>query len=196
MLKATPISAERYAETFNYFAEHTSEYKQMLSTAVDILSESRKKQLKILSIGAGTGYFEKNIITRTLHIEFDLTCFEPNKNFLPQLWGNLGMLCHRLTVINDVFVSNTDLIEKYDFIIMSHVLYSMEDPVEIIEKAISVLNPGGKIIIFHMTEEGIYDFATQVFDQVEFSKTPIAWHDTSVEQLASELKEIGNNLID
>ncbi len=61
-----------------------------------------------------------------------------------------------VSVRGDSFKPNKfDAEEKYDLVLLTHVLYYFDDPYQAIESALKQTKPGGQVVIIHQTATGI-----------------------------------------
>lgn len=101
----------------------------------DIICPHIDPNSKILEIGAGNG---KNALF--YHNKgFDVTVLEPDKNFCKKL----GKKVH---CINST-IETARITDKYDLIIMNHVLEHLENPAYVLNGLMKKLNAHGKIFI-------------------------------------------------
>lgn len=59
-----PLTEDEYATSFKYFSDRSHEYEVMLNFLIKHINKNNKKTIKILSIGAGTGYFDNMYIKK------------------------------------------------------------------------------------------------------------------------------------
>jgi len=172
---APPLENNTYAEfyelrknastmtvsTIKWFHNHL---KMLLDEMRD---KTRNNTLSVLSIGSGEGDLDIEIIQAILphlnsqwtHIKYD--ALEPNpihrKRFLERLSENsfdehISVSVHDAYFgVSDEFESN----ESYDLILFVHVLHFFNDPYQIIQHALALTKPTGRVIIVHQSAIGI-----------------------------------------
>jgi len=185
MTTLEPINEDEYAKAFKIFSERTTEYDIMLQTFINNISKFINT--KILSIGAGTGFFDNKI----LHYfqDFEYYAVEPNNMHIISLKENLNKY-NNIHIIHDYYTNKINFDIKFDYILFSHSLYSFKNYNEIITHAMKSLSPDGKMIIFHMSSIGIYDFVNTFHNEIRFSKSPDAFHDFCGVDIVKSLNNI------
>ena len=76
---------------------------------------------------------------------------------------------------------------------MSHVMYSMKDPLSAMMKAKSLVKTGGSVIIFNQSEKGGYELSSHMMQNAGLDSVPINDHSISSKELRNMLKESGVN---
>lgn len=98
------------------------------------------KITKVLEIGSGSGSFIRFL--RKKNNNLAITIVEPGSDFIPGL-----KKIKNVEVYND-FVENINLVDKYDLVILSHVLEHVENPVTLIKFLFNnLLKVGGYLYI-------------------------------------------------
>lgn len=176
-----PLTEKEYVECFKYFSERSHEYEDMLELFTMVIDNLNKRSIEILSIGAGTGVFEEQII-KISNVKINITCLEPNINHIPMLEKR------NFIVIPEYLSVETKIDKKFDLVLMSHCLYPIKKPIEMIIKSMEFLNSTGKLIIFHQSSIGMYQFISKIWPLINFIDQPIADHSLSIEQIVMDLK--------
>jgi SAM-dependent methyltransferase len=172
---APPLENNLYAEFYqlrkNSSTMTTSTIEWFHNHLKMLLDEMRDKTenntLSVLSIGSGEGDIDFDIIQAILphlnyqwtHLKYD--ALEPNtihrKRFLERLSENsfdehISVSVHDASFgVSDEFESH----ESYDLILFVHVLYFFNDPYQIIQHALALTKPTGRVIIVHQSAIGI-----------------------------------------
>jgi phospholipid N-methyltransferase len=182
-----PLTEDEYADSFKIFSEKSGEYPMMLNILLNQIDTSQR--VKILSIGAGTGYFDVQFLKHLNNFEY--YAIEPNNIHVDKLKFTLKKF-HNIHIIHDYFTTNTSLTEQFDIILFCHSLYPIYNYSEIIQHASSFLNSTGKIIIFHQSSIGMYQFVTHFQKYITFTKTPLAIHNYCGDDI---VKSLGSNYL-
>ncbi len=133
---------EQVARSFDYF-------EGVCATAAEYSLGIVRRHLvgkRILEVGPADGY-----MTRGLVNDFDLTLVEPSETLCQKL--RLGF--PRAQVINTLvedFVSS----ERFDSILLCHLLDHVRDPEQVVRLAAGWLSPGGKILAIAPNSESLH----------------------------------------
>lgn len=165
MLKVEPLTYEQYAKHFKAFVQRTSEYKVMIEFLVDFIKSSKKTELKFMSIGAGTGHFDNQVFSQC-DVKVDYYGIEPNKSHFDQLTETIKTNKTKFEQV--CFTEEMKPCPEYDIVLISHCLYPMDEPIDMIKHAMKFLNETGKLIIFHQTEVGVCQFYRTFMEQITF----------------------------
>lgn len=155
------LTEEQYAKCFSVFVKRSHEYEQMLSAITNYVTSMNNKSIKLLSIGAGTGYFDKNVLDnlKSHGIEVEYHAFEPNL-------VHLKALKERIPdghIIGDYYsktylTHNEFMDKKFDIVLLCHCLYPMENPHVIVTSTLKLLSPSGRTIVFHHSAGDMTNF--------------------------------------
>lgn len=178
-----PLDEKQYAETFSIFMDRSHEYEQMLTFLSNNINK-QQKQVKILSVGAGTGLFDKQLIS-LLHIKPEYTAIEPNRIHADKLIENI----HDINIITDYFTLTFHTTERFDYILFTHSLYCFSDPCSILEYSINFLNSNGKIVAFHQSEIGMCEFVNKFNQYFMFMNNVLANHTYSANDILTKLNK-------
>lgn len=176
-----PLNIQQYTETFQVFMHRTHEYEYMIDFLVNELNR-QEKQLRILSIGAGTGCFDRKVIEQ-LKIKPIYTAIEPNPVHVEELKKALP----DTNIIQDYFTLTYNTKEKYDYILFTHCLYCISEPAAIVNYATNFLNENGKVIVFHQSEIGMFEFVNEFNKYLTFNEKPFANHTISAKDIMKQL---------
>jgi ubiquinone/menaquinone biosynthesis C-methylase UbiE len=192
-VKVSPLTEIEYAECFQVFAERSHEYEVMLSNIMNIINNMNNKKIKMLSIGAGTGYFDSQILKKINH-EVIYHAIEPNEKHITLLQKTLEPY-KNIKIHKNYFSENTRLDEKYDVILFSHSLYPINNPYSSVKNALNFLEDTGKLIIVHQTSKGMCPFVNKYYKFILFDKSPLADHTFDSNDIVKQLmnKEIKVN---
>lgn len=187
------LTEEEYANVFSTFIAKSTEYEAMMSLIKPAIDSFGGSAVKVMSIGAGTGCVEDDLI-RNYGLNMDyFYAIEPNHLHLIELEKTISGWGSKYKIDSRYFEPELEINDTFDLIIMSHCMYCMADPLGAMLKAKFLLNPGGRVVIFHQSEKGGYELYTQFMKQASLDKRPINDHAISCKELCTMLKKSGVN---
>ena len=133
---------EQVARTFDYF-------EGVCATAAEYSLGIVKRHLvggKILEVGPADGY-----MTRGLVNDFDLTLVEPSETLCQKLRQCFPQAQIMNTLVEDFVPS-----ERFDSILLCHLLDHVRDPEQVVRLAAGWLSPGGKILAIAPNSESLH----------------------------------------
>ena len=162
-----PITEREYSRVFSTFIASSTEYAQMMDLIKPLVEEYDGRAIDLMSIGAGTGCMENDLI-KLHHLNLNrFLAIEPNTHHLQKLKltvASWGMVEIQIDPIS--FDETYETCMRFDMILMSHSMYCMENPVAVILKARSLLKLHGKLIIFIQTDEGGHELYARMMQEV------------------------------
>ena len=172
---AAPLTIEGYARTFARLVANSTEYDLMASISKKVILENNfdKEPVRMLSIGAGRGQFEAMLVRKLgLNLGY-IYAIEPNTIHAQLLEIELKSLDAQYDIDTSFFNKEFEIESKYetaenplfDLILISHSLYSFEDPFGAVSHAVKFLNPRGKILIFHQGETASCEMYTYMINR-------------------------------
>jgi len=197
-----PLSEEGYARTFATLVAITTEYTAMMSIARKVIHESQfdTKPVRMLSIGAGTGYFEVRLV-KELGLKLQYICaIEPNPKHVAELEDSLKSLNVQHDVSQAFFNKDFEFDEqlkaatgqKFDFVLFSHSLYGFAEPFEAITHATNFLKPKAKMLIINQGKPSsaeLFNYLVEKSDPNIFSaKKCIGNHSLTAENIISHFQ--------
>ncbi len=133
---------EQVARTFDYF-------EGVCATAAEYSLGIVKRHLvgkRILEVGPADGY-----MTRGLVNDFDLTLVEPSETLCEKLRQSFPRAQVINTLVEDFVTS-----ERFDGILLCHVLDHVRDPEQVVRLAAGWLSTGGKILAIAPNSESLH----------------------------------------
>jgi 2-polyprenyl-3-methyl-5-hydroxy-6-metoxy-1,4-benzoquinol methylase len=133
---------EQVARTFDYF-------EGVCAAAAEYSLGIVKRHLvgkRILEVGPANGY-----MTRSLVKDFDLTMVEPSETNCQKLRECFPRAQVIPTLVEDFIPS-----ERFDSILLCHLLDHVRDPEQVVRMAGSWLSPGGKIIAISPNSDSLH----------------------------------------
>ena len=187
-ISCNPLTEPEYAKCFRTFLDRSHEYDYMLNI-VDYIQTKPDESTTILSIGAGTGYFDEQVLNK-LKNKVNYYAFEPNPIHIIELTERLTKTRHNIKIIQDYFSSETTFDLEFDYILISHCLYPIRNPFNVLHHAISFLknNNESKLLLFHQGDVGMVNFVNKFNKYLKFSSEPYAKHDYSSKDIIEYLK--------
>ena len=197
-----PLSQEEYARTFATVIAKTTEYTAMKNIAKSVITDNKldTSPIHMLSVGAGTGGFEMDLV-RELGLKLNYICaIEPNYDHGVVLETALRNLDVEYDINRSFFSKDFEFSEEskaaklsFDLILFSHSLYGFDDPDGAVAHATNFLKPNGKILVLHQGAPGsadLFTFLTSKSDPKIFSaRKTFVDHSLTAETIISRLKE-------
>eukprot|EP00794_Sanderia_malayensis_P017281 gene17281-19008_t len=173
-----PIDQETYTKTFAMFMQSSTEYEEMPKMILPIVEGFKtQRPIDMMSIGAGNGCFEGDLVMKLgLNLNY-FFAVEPNKKHSKQLIEEISRwnINDNYEVCTDYFTPSFTTSRRFDLIMMSHCLYCMENPVDLVMTAKSFLKPNGKLVIFIRAETHTYKkLHKRLLEKVQFSSATIS----------------------
>ena len=171
-----PLTEEEYTAAFKTFCSKTTEYERMLDMMKPVVESFKGEAINLMSIGAGTGGFENDLVTKVgLNVSY-FHAVEPSKDRGEQLkkkvisWDNT-----KLIVDQSYFTKNYETELKFDLILMSHCLYSIDNVDQVILKTISFMKAQAKIVILVHSETGAgSELYFKAMESMEYLSIPLS----------------------
>ncbi|HEY0653543.1 MAG TPA: class I SAM-dependent methyltransferase [Chryseosolibacter sp.] len=132
-------------EKLTYADDLPNDWKRLIHKQVNILVETVGKEANLLEIGCGEGL---------LLYELRKAGFSKIEGIEPSRTAFLRAQKKGLSVYND-FLENLSLANKYDVIVMSHVLEHVEHPIEYVRSLKAHLKPDGFLLFTQTNCEGL-----------------------------------------
>jgi SAM-dependent methyltransferase len=185
-----PLEGDRYRDGQLLFRRASNQQTLMLAWLEEhFLPQLGAETIRFLSIGAGTGIFDKQLIqaflSKNLRIHYE--GLDPNQAVLYLLENSLRPLTGEklaVTVLLSDFESYQTL-EKFNFILLVHTHYFFYDLCQNLQKAWDLLEGGGSIILFSALDIFLSQFFNVTF-QCNFGHPP--WLSHHVQKALMALK--------
>ena len=168
------LTEDEYARYYKPFLQCTDNLENLISLIEPVVASFSGKPVSIMSIGAGTGYFEDEMVRK---LDLKLSHFhaaEPNKNHHKLLlqtmlsWENVDF-----TIEEKYFTEKYETQHKFDLILMCHCLYNMDNIPQVLSKACSLLNESGKLAVFIHSEVGGAELYNHAINSVKYLSPPL-----------------------
>lgn len=184
------LDDREYAEVYATLVKNSPEYREVIPLLISpIMKEFNNRPIQLLSIGAGTGCFEDDLIKNFgMNVEY-FYGIEPNKQHRDQLKERVSNWNIDHTVDQSCFTKDFVTDKRFDLIIMSHVLYCVNDVAGTLVKVNSLLKPNGKVVIFHQSDRGGCELYNFFIKHAELSCRSIGDHAISSSHIVDFLKE-------
>jgi len=189
--EAPILNEEQYAKCFKVFVSRSHEYDNMKSNLIDYLIGMKKQNIKMLSIGAGTGFFDQDVIgiLSENHISVEYHAIEPNPAHLVELHKRFP----DSNIMGCYYTLDTKIDNKFDVILMSHCLYPIPQSIEIVGSTINYLTEskdgfdGGKVIVFHQGSGSMVDYVKKFNEFLNPDRSVYANHTISSDDISQNL---------
>jgi len=198
------VNEEEYASSFaTYVAGAESEYLGMKELSRRLAESLQGCEVDLLLIGPGMGIFENDLV-KDIFPASDVKvrsalAFEPNPSHVPHLRGVMSQWNCHTDLHPEYFGLDSDLAgRQFDLVLFVHSCYMMPKKIrsELMDKALQVLKPAGRIIVYTQADgddEGTDQFVEFVHhfnDRLDFGDgAPYADHEVTAETLQVELTE-------
>jgi len=162
---------------FETFLRYTDEKEKSAAKLASILEEKMRGSMRILDIGTGNGEYLRLALSQlpTATENMELTLVEPSEDLASQLKGRFKDVVqgNKLTVaVSDLQGFKSD--GTFDVVLMSHLFYHVSRATwaDQLSRALSLLKPGGILVIVLREKDDAYDFKMafkpQLFDNPSF----------------------------
>jgi SAM-dependent methyltransferase len=175
-----PLEGERYKDGQLVFRQSSNQQALMLGWLEEnIVARWGPETIRFLSIGAGTGIFDKQLIQRFLrrNLQVQYEGLDPNGAVLILLENSLRPLPgEKLTVsvlLGDFESYQT--LKKFNFILLVHTHYFFGDLTQNLKKAWDLLEEGGTLILYSALDIFLSQFFNVTF-QSNFGHPPWLSH--------------------
>ena len=167
------LTDEEYAKVFDTFTHDTNRHSSIThGTIYPIVNKYAGTSIDLMSVGAGTGWLEDEIIRHPDLRVKSFLAIEPNPQHAKELREKSANWKDTITKIDlALFDEHYVTTEKFDVILMVHSIYYSSNPIEVIIKAASFLKPDGQIIIVVRGDRGSLELSTYLEERVEFLPT-------------------------
>lgn len=147
-----------YAVAFQSFLNYCDQRKNLYRWFKDTTLHTGSVQ-SFLSIGAGTGEVEE-ILLKLLnaYTHAAVTLVEPNPTLARQITNRLPSAEVIQARYEDSGLFAGVAGRMYDFVLVSHSIYYLEDPKTVLQECYNMLNTGGTLMIINESVHGIHDF--------------------------------------
>lgn len=161
------LTEDEYAECYKPFLQCSNNLEDIMCLIEPVIASFSGKPVSIMSIGAGTGYFEDEMVRRFNLKVSHFHAIEPNKDHHKLLkqtmlsWENV-----QCTIEEKYFTEKYQTQCKFDLVLMSHCLYNMDNIPQVLSKACSLLEENGKLALFIHSEIGAAELYNYVINNV------------------------------
>ena len=192
MIRARTLGHVRYAETFSVLVSRSTEYASMNAYLRKLGAERLSEDFSMLDVGAGTGMVIEDWLAAGAPRPKRYVGVEP----LPDHARKLRETVERLKLEGSVdevgFSPEYPLSGTFDFILFSHSLYWLSEPVSCLENALARLAPGGILLAVLQGPMGIHDLYRLFDPQIERVGPAGPNQGYSSHELVTELRDAGH----
>ena len=163
------ITEKEYAEVYITFKQNSNQDVIVRNGIIrPIIQKYGGKSMDVMSIGAGVGWLEDEIIRHPDLKVNRMLAIEPNPKHAKKLREKAENWLDTFYEIDsaefDEFYETT---KRFDVILIVHTLYYIRNPIGAVIKAKSFLKPEGKIMIVIRGKEGGSELTSYINTQVE-----------------------------
>lgn len=144
-----------YATAFRTFLDYCDQRKALYQWFDEAVEPCDLVQ-SFLSIGAGTGEVESELLRRIAPHGPHTVLVEPNPELAEQIADRLPKAEVLVSRYEDCREKLSH--RKYDLILLSHSIYYLDDPRSTIQECYDMLTPQGALMIINESVHGIHDF--------------------------------------
>jgi len=149
------FSDEAYKKHYKKFRSLTDTVSVIKKWMQNFLTTVDRPIQNVLSIGCGNGQIDTECLLEPLDSISLYTGLDPNTEHLQTFRERLTSHTKARVALLPTLFEDFHSDQRYDLIIMSHVLYYIPQRKFALSKACTLLSEKGTLIIFHQTERGI-----------------------------------------
>ena len=197
----SPLNFKEFAQTFSALLQpsRSNEYDCMIQIAQTVFQQRNvnERPVRLLSVGAGTGSFEKKLVQELgLKLEF-IYAVEPNPIHVALLQLSLEEINCKFHIDTSFFHHNFKLDDTisgqedqgFDIILMSQCLYTFDDPLRASIHSLNFLKTNGSLFIINQGDSAcseIFGYLLQRSDPSVFNvQLAIQDHTLTANKIAS-----------
>ena len=167
------LDNNEYVKMFATFKENSNQDEVVRDGIIaPIIKKYGGKAFDLMSIGAGVGWLEDDIIRHPELKVNIILAIEPNPEHVEKIREKSAKWKDTISYIETgYFNDDYNTIMRFDVILMVNSIYYIRDPIGVIIKAKSFLKPGGQIMIVMQGEQGNFELTSCLHKQVKFSQS-------------------------
>ena len=187
------LSNEEYPEMFRTFISSSNQNTLVRNEVTQSIVYSYKDTpIDMMSIGAGVGWLEDEIIKHPELKVNNVLAIEPNTEHAEKLKEkSVDWIDTKCYIDTSYFDEKYETTMKFDVILMAFSIYYSQSPINTVIIAKSFLKPGGQILIVIRGEIGGLELASCLHKQVKIDPTICTYNWEGSVQLIEDLKENG-----
>lgn len=176
-LDVLPLQGEHYASCLDSYEGASNQRQQILGWMQRVLiPQCSKESTAVLSIGCGAGDLDKAILAAGAEHSATISYvgLEPDTAQCERFVSQMGFDEDENVQIESHNTGFEDFQDQqsYDLVLMVHSLYYMADPAWAIDKALSLVNEGGRLVVLLAANDTLNELSSS-FWQIEADRT--AW---------------------
>ena len=183
-----PITDEEYAQLYITLKRRSNQDAVVRNgTMTPILSKYGGKYIDVMSIGAGVGWLEDELIRHPDIKVNSILAIEPNLEHAEKMreksahWKDTDF-----DIDTAYFNENYNTTKKFDVILVIHSIYYVENPVNAIIKLKSFLKLGGLLLIAVRGKKGGYELMTRVHEYFKLSPSDVTYGSVYSEEMFTD----------
>ena len=166
------LDNNEYAKMFTTFKQNSNQDEVVRDGIMTpIIKRYGGKRFDLMSIGAGVGWLEDDIIRHPDLKVNVIVAIEPNPEHVEMIREKSANWIDTISYIETgYFNEGYNTVMRFDVVLMVNSIYYIRDPIGVIIKAKSLLKPGGQIMIVMQGEQGNFEVTSCLHKQVKFSQ--------------------------
>ena len=163
------LTDEEYAKMFLTFKNKSNEDAIIRNAIIKpIIEKYADKSIDIMSIGAGNGWLEDEIIRHPQMKVKSILAIEPNPEHAKKLQEKSLQWTQTTAKIDQTYFNEKyETVQKFDVILLVHSIYYLDNAIDAIIKLNFFLKSGGQIMIVVDGHQGGYEVASRVYEQMD-----------------------------
>jgi SAM-dependent methyltransferase len=167
--KPVPLEGEHYASSLAIYEAASDQRQRILAWAREsMIPQLDAERASILSVGCGAGDLDREILAASVEQSERVAYvgLEPDarqcQRFLSQMTEESDGRA-RVEARNAYFEDLQDS-QRYDLVILVHSLYYMPDPTEAVDRALSLVDDGGHLVILLAANDTLNELASSFWE--------------------------------
>ena len=164
-----PLEGEHYASSLAIYEAASDQRRRILAWAREsLIPDLDAEQTSILSVGCGAGDLDKEILAASVEQSERVAYvgLEPDASQCERFMSQMGDKAKGGVEVEarNLFFEDLHDPRRYDLVILVHSLYYMADPAEAIEKALALVNDGGRLVILLAANDTLNELASSFWE--------------------------------
>ena len=187
------ITNEEYARVYKTFMRNSTQVGLVRNEIMNfIVNKYKNKSLDLMSIGAGAGWLEDEIIKHAELKVDNILAIEPNVEHAEKLkeksteWKNTQCM-----IDTSYFDENYETAMKFDVILLVHSIYYTKSPLNTVINLRWCLKPGGHVLVVVRGERGGLELSSCLHKRVKIDPSICTFDWTGSTPLIEGLKKNG-----
>ena len=164
-----PLAGEHYASSLAIYEAASNQRGRILAWAREsLIPQLRAEEASILSVGCGAGDLDKEILAASVE-QSEVVAYvglEPDARQCERFLSQMGDKTNGRVQVEarNMFFEDLHDPRRYDLVILVHSLYYMTDPAQAVEKALGLVNDGGRLVILLAANDTLNELASSFWE--------------------------------